>query len=106
MIEVELDYANGNTTPGAFALKVYDAATGEQLFGVVEADAREGWFRQIVTRLGAPVRDAKGKKVIEHHERAVRIVRLEQDPTEAADRLGAAATKRARKAARQAKGMA
>ena len=105
MDHVELQHASWST-PGAERLQLFDA-NGERLFHVIEANAAEGWRIEIVTDArGVPMKTADGKGWATRRVLGpVRIVQLQQSADETMLARNRAAAKRARQAARQAKGM-
>ena len=91
----KLDYASA-ATEGAALLRVY--AKGKRVFNVIEANAKEGWRRQIVTAGGRRLRGPGGKYLIERIEGPVEILREARDPEIDKLKIERAAAKRARKA--------
>lgn len=67
----DVDYARVKGPPKDWTrLAVFDAASGQQIHGVIEANAAEGWFIRIV-------RDAEGKIVRDGPERRTERVEAE-----------------------------
>ncbi len=106
MAVVELPYAR-HTDRGSERLQIIDGVTGERLMHVIEANAVEGWRVEIVVdAFGFRQRTQDGRKWMSQRITGpIRILKFEPDAGQVDLKKRLAAEKRARQAARQAKGM-